>query len=744
MRKICALCCLLILFPGFYAFLEEDPEENSETELMIGLVEIVKSLDIKSLVIFYPDENSTYDINKFIIKVHERQLKSAIFFNSDDFFSHIESCMGDSLETTSLIFSEPSEIVPEIQYRVLDHRLNLFIFYWGSHSLPRKNSLNLKEPLKVVILTTPRPNVLRIYYNQATPDGKGILVLVNWYDGNSLGLFRFPVLPEIAHVYSDFDGRVLIIPVIHSPPWHFVVYQNETIDNETYSTFPVEYGNMEYEETPLFKVVGGRDDNLLKLLAKKMNFTFKYIDPPERTQGSAIGSSDNLTFSGGLGLLQRREANLLLGDIAITSERSKAVEFSFFTLVDSGAFVTHAPRRLSEALALVRPFRMNVWPALILTVIASGPVLYLVIIVPQWWRKSTRKVKENNFFHHIDYIDEMNYGVPRRLRPLKPIAKRRKLPQNLLERCIWFTINLFLKQSACLPYGGNRARFVSLILWLSATYILGDFYSAQLTSQLARPAREAPINDLYRLEAAMKWKGYELYVERQSASLAILENGTEIFHRLHSMMMAQNRKSNESYLISSIEEGVYMVMMSDRKVVLGGRETLFFNMKRYGVKKFQLSEKLYTRYSAVAVPNGCPFLDILNNILIRLFESGILDRMTNKEYEKMFESTKIKTPKQEIDKTSQKPAKINFEEEHILKPVSLKLLQGAFYTLLIGYILSGIVLLLECEWKKPRRNYIKYLIKFLQKIWCYIKNISLKCITFIGSELQDCFNEEDD
>lgn len=43
------------------------------------------------------------------------------------------------------------------------------------------------------------------------------------------------------------------------------------------------------------------------------------------------------------------------------------------------------------------------------------------------------------------------------------------------------------------PYSGYRARFLSAILWLAATYVLGDVYSAQLTSQLARPAREAPI-----------------------------------------------------------------------------------------------------------------------------------------------------------------------------------------------------------------------------------------------------------
>lgn len=86
-----------------------------------------------------------------------------------------------------------------------------------------------------------------------------------------------------------------------------------------------------------------------------------------------------------------------------------------------------------------------------------------------------------------------------------------------------------------------RAKFLSSILWLAATYVLADVYSAQLTSQLASPAREPPISKmkiglrfcifkacltldtLQRLENAMLNKGYQLYVERQSSSLSILE-----------------------------------------------------------------------------------------------------------------------------------------------------------------------------------------------------------------------------
>lgn len=77
---------------------------------------------------------------------------------------------------------------------------------------------------------------------------------------------------------------------------------------------------------------------------------------------------------------------------------------------------------------------------------------------------------------------------------------------------------------------------------------------------------------------------------------------------LHQKM---EKSGNSSYL-SSVEEGVQMVLNSGTRVVFAGRETLYFNMKKYGIKNFQLSEKLYTRYSALTLQKGCLFLDSLN------------------------------------------------------------------------------------------------------------------------------------
>jgi len=164
-----------------------------------------------------------------------------------------------------------------------------------------------------------------------------------------------------------------------------------------------------------------------------------------------------------------------------------------------------------------------------------------------------------------------------------------------------------------IPHNDSNSaiRFFSIILWLAATYVLSDLYSAQLTSQLARPSKELPINTLQRLEHVLNATtsdGYKLLVEKDSASFNVLMNGTGIMHRLYKTMEQQGH----AYLLDSVEQGVRAIVEEDKTVVFAGRQTLYFNMKRYGIAHFQLSEKLFTRYSAISLQKGCLFLDSLN------------------------------------------------------------------------------------------------------------------------------------
>ncbi|KAK3922610.1 Luciferin 4-monooxygenase [Frankliniella fusca] len=226
---------------------------------------------------------------------------------------------------TSIIFcsrKSSEKLIGTIRNSNLIQRNILYMFYFELWPPSETFEGALQEAMRVAVISNPRPGTYRIYYTQATPEGSGTLKLVNWWSCGTT-LFRYPVLPPASKIYTDLRGRTLHVPVLHKPPWNFVTYTNKT-----------------------FLVEGGRDHELLLLLAEKLHFRFDYFDPPERSQGSAFVETNgrNKTFPGILGLISERRADLALGDITITFERSQAVEFSCLTLADSGAFVTKTPQ----------------------------------------------------------------------------------------------------------------------------------------------------------------------------------------------------------------------------------------------------------------------------------------------------------------------------------------------------------------------------------------------------------------
>ncbi|XP_036215895.2 ionotropic receptor 40a [Bactrocera oleae] len=794
--KVLILCLLGWLTAGLVQGAITYNAERNISDVAIALSEIINGLKPRQLAILaapqfhftrrhaplpasaeIPDdtqlEGMQMDIDDFIYQLHKLYFKSVIYDKADLFFKFVEDSLQGSIESVNLIFSAPYELSARIQERKLSHRLSLFIFYWGAKHPPKANEVRFEEPMRAVVITRPRKKAFRIYYNQAVPDGVSNLRLVNWYDGDNLGLQKVPLLPNAATVYSNFNGRVFRVPVFQSPPWFWVSYENDSTNSTMFDDY-IDSTN-DYNEFTEVNVTGGRDHCLLNLLAQHMNFQFIYIEAPGRTQGSLRNDDtgeENDTFTGGIGLLQNGLADFLLGDVSLSWERRKAVEFSFFTLADSGAFATHAPRRLNEAFAIIRPFKRDVWPYLILTVIFSGPIFYAIIAIPYKWhlpcqsrgvtrhrlrRQQQRDVERaDELVFHMAYIKEItgdNEMTRRLLRQQQQQLQRQvegskqlardgrvqglaEIPNNLFDKCIWFTVQLFLKQSCKELYHGYRAKFLMIVYWIAATYVLADVYSAQLTSQFARPPHEAPINTLQRLQTAMLRDGYQLFVEKESSSLEMLENGTEVFRQLYALMKLQN-PDMEGYLIDSVEAGILLIADGlENKAVLGGRETLYFNIQQFGSKTFQLSHKLYTRYSAVAVQIGCPFLDSLNDVIIHLFEGGILDKMTNaeyatqsrmlgKEYNALHPTNPAETsgtnepPPNDDNRNANGGNDINSKGEEnaeatsksldsqIIQPLNLRMLQGAFIVLICGYAAATGILVLELCCHRLNSNFME-------------------------------------
>ncbi|XP_073998875.1 ionotropic receptor 40a isoform X2 [Rhodnius prolixus] len=498
----------------------------------------------------------------------------------------------------------------------------LLVFLWQDLFVSRRFRDFLQEGMRVCVVINNRYGVFQVLYNQARPDGGKGLDLVNWWSHTTESMFHSPLLPPAIKTYQNFNGRIFKVPVLHKPPWNFVIYSN--ITNK-------------------ILVQGGRDDKLLRLLSNKLNFKYEYFDPPDRSQGSAIV---NGTMQGVLGLIWQRDVEMFIGDLTVTYERSLAVEFSFLTLTDSEVFLTHSPGRLNEALALIRPFQWQVWPAVVTTVLLAGPLLYALVWSANGWT-STRS--------------------------------------NLCD-CIWITTTIFLRQSIPQAYTPSRVRLLMVTLYLVSTYVIGDMYSANLTSMLARPAREKPISNLEQLYQVMKYSDFQLLVEKHSASHAVLENGTGLYKSIWEKM-----KSQPIYLIESTEEGMLLVREQKNVALIGGRETFLYETRRFGAHHFHLSEKLYTRYSAIALQIGCPFVHNFNDILMRLFEAGVLTKMTQEEYRKLEDTRPSNEEKKDVGEGR---GQAESEDTHRMA-ASMEMLQGAFFLLLAGYLVAGLILFAE-------------------------------------------------
>lgn len=111
---------------------------------------------------------------------------------------------------------------------------------------------------------------------------------------------------------------------------------------------------------------------------------------------------------------------------------------------------------------------------------------------------------------------------------------------------------------------------------------------------------------------------------------------------------------------------------------------------------------------------------------MKLFEGGILDKITNDEYEKMFQRDSVdaisneKVSDEQEGKVDGKDdgrqsmntkAKITSEKE--LTALNLRMLQGAFYLLLMGHILASVTLFFEIERRKSPRKFVKRFKKAL-------------------------------
>ncbi|XP_047499265.1 glutamate receptor ionotropic, kainate glr-3-like [Penaeus chinensis] len=319
---------------------------------------------------------------------------------------------------------------------------------------------------------------------------------------------------------------------------------------------------------------GGIAVTVLEILAEKLNFTYHYVRPLDQEWGRKL---PNGSFTGLVGMLDRREADLALGPLSISWDRYQRVDFSTFLYMDWWGILLPRPRLERDFAGFLKPFAPEVW-------LGFGASLLVTIIL----------------------------GVI--LRTLTPDS----LPESKSSfNLAWIARTVMNEATESLPLSVSGRTFLGT--WLLAMCVLTSAYSGVLTSLLTVPIITVPVDSVEDLVSYGKipWN---------------LERGT---------WMHEGYARSNSKLGKKVFEGAGIVasawdirdrIKNERVAVFTGH----FNMKKvmhhdytetgqcnYYIGKVPLSSSLLS----MAFPKGSSLVPAFNKWLTSLVETGQVTRL---------------------------------------------------------------------------------------------------------------------
>ncbi|XP_050732859.1 uncharacterized protein LOC127006695 [Eriocheir sinensis] len=133
----------------------------------------------------------------------------------------------------------------------------------------------------------------------------------------------------------------------------------------------------------VFLPVGGQDVSFILLLAKHLNFTVQWRHPGPELWGTL---QDDGTYTGVVGQVGSGDGELGVANIFLDILRTRYATFTYPYTYEIACFITPAPQELPPWISLGSPFSVEVWAALVATLLGAsllGPLLARILDLPK-------------------------------------------------------------------------------------------------------------------------------------------------------------------------------------------------------------------------------------------------------------------------------------------------------------------------------------------------------------------------
>ncbi|XP_059365049.1 glutamate receptor ionotropic, kainate 5-like isoform X2 [Carassius carassius] len=442
-----------------------------------------------------------------------------------------------------------------------------------------------------------------------------------WYSNNTLAMNSTSLDINASETLAN---KTLIVTTILEDPY--------VKRKANYQDFQ---GNDQYE---------GFCVDMLREMAAMLKFSFriKLVD-----DGLYGAPEPNGSWTGMVGELINRKADLAVAGFTITSEREKVIDFSkpFMNLGISILYRVHIGRKPGY-FSFLDPFSPAVWLFMLLAYLAVSCVLFLAArLSPYEWYN-----------------------------PFPCWRDRRDLVENqyTLGNSLWFPIGGFMQQGSEIMPRALSTRCVSGVWW-AFTLIIISSYTANLAAFLTVQRMEVPIESADDL------------ADQTNIRYGTIHGGSTMTFFMNSRYQTYQRMWNYMYskqpsvFVKSTEEGIARVLNSKYAFLL--ESTMNEYHRRLNCNLTQIGGLLDTKGYGIGMPLGSPFRDEITLGILQLQENNRLEILKRRWWEGG------KCPK---------------EEDHRAKGLGMENIGGIFVVLICGLIIAVFVAIMEFVWSTRR------------------------------------------
>ncbi|XP_075047136.1 glutamate receptor ionotropic, kainate 4 isoform X4 [Mixophyes fleayi] len=445
----------------------------------------------------------------------------------------------------------------------------------------------------------------------------GFQEIGHWHITNGLSMDKRYFFQNLT---DSLANKTLIITTILENPYLMLKSNHQELE-----------GNDRYE---------GFCVDMLKELSKILHFNYKIRLVADGLYGVP---ELNGSWTGMVGELISRKADLAVAGLTITAEREKVIDFSkpFMTLGISILYRVHMGRKPGY-FSFLDPFSPGVWLFMLLGYLAVSCVLFLVArLTPYEW-----------YSPHPCVQGRCNLLIN----------------QYSLGNSLWFPVGGFMQQGSTIAPRALSTRCVSGVWW-AFTLIIISSYTANLAAFLTVQRMDVPIESVDDLADQTT---IEYGTIHGGSSMTFFQNSR---YQTYQRMWNYMHSKQPSVFVKSTEEGIARVLNSNYAFLLESTMNEYYRQRNCNLT--QVGGLLDTKGYGIGMPIGSSFRDEFDLAILQLQENNCLEDLKRKWWDGG------KCPK---------------EEDHRAKGLGMENIGGIFVVLICGLIVAIFMAMLEFLW----------------------------------------------